>query len=197
MEFVIENLLGPVIAAALTALYLRGVAAPGEVNRHDSQAAELNEDLRRFVRDHNRIVAEQIIDAHAEVESLGGVEAIERKLRSEGKGLKIDLGGAAVKARGEALHVYRDEASRKLRQFRELGDREGWTHRLVRRWHSQPAPHLVLPADCRKILAVWREPVPSTADPDKSTPVEDVTAPDLEPELADLESDAGARWRAG
>lgn len=43
VEFVTNNLLGPLLAAILTAVYLRGSAAPGDVKRHDGQVADLNQ----------------------------------------------------------------------------------------------------------------------------------------------------------
>lgn len=195
VDFILENLLGPVIAAVLTALYLRGVAAPGEVNRHDSQVADLNEDLRRWVRDQNRIVGEKADEVIGLIASHGGIDALEQKVLGSGKPVKLNIGGAFAKARTEALHQYRDEASRKLRQFRDIGDLEGWTHRLARRWGLRPAPQLALPEDCRQILNQWRAPVVDSKDPDNPTPVEDVSAPELEPDLVPLETGTGARWR--
>jgi hypothetical protein len=153
----------PVLVAAVTAWFVAGRGAGREVASHDRRAGELNEDLRRWVRDRDReasVRMGQIVE-QANVRGVTGGGALRQ---------------AAGKVYRQALHEYRDEATAKQRELERRLDTEGRAHRRVRRRRHAPAPRLALPQDCSAMLARWRERAE-----------EDPTRPELEAALREIE----------
>jgi hypothetical protein len=97
----------------------------------------------------------------------------------------------------QALHEYRDEASRRVRAYRTLARSEGWFHKRLR---SQDPDPLRLPGDVLDELATWRErEVPVTPVPDQAAPVarveNDPTQQDDAADIRPLERSGGITWR--
>src|SRR3954471_942063 len=87
-----------ILASALTASYIRASRSRGEVAEHDRLSGELNEDLRRWVRDRDRVADDRISEISADARQRG-----------------VAQGGAIRSARGkvyrQVLLEYRNEAS--------------------------------------------------------------------------------------
>jgi hypothetical protein len=160
--FVLTELLAPVVAVVLTSMYLSARGAGGQIAEHDRLVANLNEDLRRWVHDRDRVA-----------------QARMSEIRQQANAMGVIRGGALAEAAGKVyrrvLHEYRDEATRKIRQRDELTSSEGRAHAWRRERRRTPMPELRLPPDCEKLLATWR----AKAD-------EDPSRPELEPCLRAL-----------
>lgn len=202
MLTVVISVLSTLIATAIVgALALVGRART-EVARHERLVAYLGKDFRRWVSDRDRLLGHElrgITNTMAAGPTFGDLEAAElggAKPGDEATRVASQLySGAHVRALAEAkrraLHEYRDEAERKLREFEALVEGEGWLHRFVRRRRGLGAPRLKLTRESRDKLADWRKPATNPADA-TAPPVEvdDPTRRELEPELARLEQGA-------
>lgn len=184
LAYVGDHLLAPILAALvggpLVALTFRYFNIPKEVADYDARAAEINEDLRRWVRDRNRAL-------DAEIRSI--VNTAGNQLYSGALINKI------AHAMHRALHEYRDEATVKIREFSALARAEGRWHRRYRRRHRIEPPSLRLSGQERIALQRWRQrphPVaPGSEQPDIKAS-HDPTA--NEPTIEPLETDEGITW---
>lgn len=111
-HFLAGPILAALIAGPLIALALRVSSIPREVSENDVRASEINEDLRRWVRDRNR---------QLEIELRALVNGAGNQLYSG------SLINQAVAAMRQALHEYRDEASAKIREYSALARSENGT----------------------------------------------------------------------
>jgi hypothetical protein len=94
-----------------------------------------------------------------------------------------------------ALHEYRDQASRSVRLYRSLARSEGWFHRWLRgrRPNDGPSP-LLLSQHSRELLGCWRSrTVPVFGEPTVSVQ-DDPTRQDDAAEIRPLETASGLTW---
>lgn len=182
-----------ILASALTAGYLRSRGLRGVIEAHDRRVRELNEDLARWMRDRDDRLRRELASAQMEYKlavqaaDLGRVDldAIGGELRTWPE--------VRAERKREPLHEYRDEGSRKLREYDDLVEAEGRIHTLVRRRIGRPFPSFVLTDDGRRILGSWRAPCESEYTKDqvgwrRPVEVDDPSRFELEPSLARLES---------
>jgi hypothetical protein len=200
LDFVGQNLLGPILAALiggpLVAVAFRYIQIPREVGDHDARAVELDEDLRRWVRDRDRQLQRELRTLVNQAGS--GVASRFPVPRSEippGAGSQRDAGSMtneAVAGMRAALHEYRDEASAKMREFAGLARSETDWHERYRKRHKRGAPSLGLRESERAIVAGWRErPHPVESEGTISVD-DDPTAGELA--IAPLETATGLTW---
>jgi hypothetical protein len=204
LSFAADELLGPAIAAVVAGLVLawalRWQAIPGEIAQHDAHADDLRQDLRRWVRDSDRVLSAELAALRSE-----GLRARIQLIRArrfrdypqalrqmKAKSRIRELRSEVRSAMQATLREYRDEASRKVRDYRSLARAEGWLHKRQRRG-AVPEP-LGLPKDCRAMLAGWRERDDPFQDGMRLRPDHDPTAG--EAETAPLETDEGLTWEA-
>jgi hypothetical protein len=118
-EVASEKLLAPLLASALTALYLRASAAPAEVRKHNERAHELAADLTRWVRDEKKIAEAEYMGWISPILQFGRVEAYAAKYASASGGATIDIDPFEKLAENHesALRDYRDQAILKIRQY--------------------------------------------------------------------------------
>jgi hypothetical protein len=200
LNFIGENLLGSVLAALiggpLAALAFRYIGVPGEVGEHDARAIEIDEDLGRWVRDRDRLLFNDIRTLVEETidEARSNAEPSDDPI--DGPDMLV-IGPAAELMRA-ALHEYRDEAMRKVREFSALSRSESWMHRRHRRRRKANPPTLVLDGDNRIALGRWRQRPNPIAPGGQCGPdlrvLEDPTAD--ETRLLPLETDIGLTWEA-
>lgn len=184
LDYIGQHLLVPILVTLVGGLLIasarRYFGVGKEVADNDTRASDLNEDLRRWVRDRNR--------------------QLENELRGlvNGAGLQLysgSLRSKAVVAMRHALHEYRDEATGKAREFCALARSEGGWHRRHRRRRGFGSPTLGLRGQERLHLSRWRQR-PYLVDPGGQEPDlivgDDPTAD--EPSIAPLESDDGLTW---
>ena len=184
LDYIGQHLLGPILAAViggpLAALTFRYFGVGRAVAENDARASELDEDLRRWVRDRNR--------------------QLENELRGlvNGAGNQLYAGSLrnkAVSAMRRALHEYRDEATGKAREFSAVARAEGRWHRRNRARRGFGSPSLGLRWQERLNLDRWRQR-PDIVEPGPPKPdlvVQDDPTAD-EPSIALLESEAGLTW---
>jgi hypothetical protein len=184
LDYFGHSLAGPILAALiagpLIALALRVSSIPREVSENDVRAGEINEDLRRWVRDRNR---------QLEIELRRLVNSAGNQLYA---GSLMNQAGAAMR---QTLHEYRDEASSKVREYSALARSENGLHRSYRRWKGRTAPVLGLDGQGRIDLARWRQR-PHIVSPGSDTPdlaVSDDPTAD-ETSIAALDSETGLTW---
>lgn len=174
---------------------------PGEV-AHDRLVRDLNEDLRRWVSDRARQLTADLalIAAYANDPDLEG-PAVERLIGGLRKPVPDDLkrlpagsqfsSGAHLNwqkaAKEQALHEWRDEATRKLRELDEVLAAEGRLHARRRERKGGPSPELRLPPEGVQCVDGWRAPaaIPGTTD---TLEIDDPTRADLEPRVRGLEA---------
>ena len=190
-----------VIVAVVTAWLVRAQSSRREVSEHDRRVADLNQDLRRWVLDRDRELQNELamIAAYArnpdlEGEIVGRLVALRAPVPEE---LKHQLAGSQhdsgahlrwrAEAARQALHEWRDEATRKLREYRGTMASEGRVARWVRRRRGLKAPSLVLSGSAREALAGWRAPATVPGSELAPLPVDDPSRPELEPDLGELE----------
>jgi hypothetical protein len=166
-QYVLDNVVVPVAATVLTLLAGSRVstrrAAGGEIADHDRRAAEINEDLRRWIRDRDREAGVRMSE-------------IAQQARSQGVTSEGMMRAAAGKVYRHVLHEFRDRATLAEREFEALLAAEERPHERHRRRRGLVAPALILPDDCRARLAEWRQRAE-----------DDPTRSELEPRLADVE----------
>jgi len=191
-----------VIVALITAWLVRAQGSRRDVSEHDRRVADLNQDLQRWVLDRDRelhnelaLIAAYARNPHLEGEIVGRLIALRAPVPDELKqhpaGSQYDSGAHLrwrAEAARQALHEWRDEATRKRREYRDTMASEGRVASWVRGRRGQGAPRLVLPEPGREALARWRAPaaIPlGVGQP--SMLIDDPSRPELEPELAELE----------
>ncbi|UUY02185.1 hypothetical protein LRS13_15860 [Svornostia abyssi] len=158
------EVLGGVATAVALAVVLGLSRARSDIDGHDTQVADLQEDLRRWLRDRDRLATTEASKAKGE-------------LASRGQLYSGAMTRALIRPRRDALHEWRDEATRKRRAYRAIADAEGWAHSIVRA-SGRPLPRLTLDDEQRGILAGWRAPVQPPGDETMApSPVDDPTAP--------------------
>jgi hypothetical protein len=139
-----EHVALPVAVAWLTVKSATTGAVRRQIERTDRLVANLDEDLRRWMRDRDHAADVRMSEITQQANAAG-----------------VGLGGAIPQARGKVyrivLHEYRGEASRKLRALDDLLDAEGRWHRWYRRRKGRPVPTLELDDESAAILAKWRE----------------------------------------
>jgi hypothetical protein len=184
LDYIGQHLLGPILAAAiggpLAALTFRYFGVGKEVAENDGRASELGEDMRRWVRDRNR---------QLENELRGLVNSAGNQLYAG------SLRNKAVGAMRRALHEYRDEATSKVREFSALARSEGRWHRRHRKRRGFGSPSLGLRGQERLDLDRWRQR-PDIVEPGPPKPdliIQDDPTAD-EPSIALLENEAGLTW---
>jgi len=184
LDYIGQHLLGPILAAViggpLAALTFRYFGVGKEVAENDARASELNEDLRRWVRDRNR-------DLEAQLRGL---------VNSAGQQLYAgSLRNHAVAAMREALHQYRDEATSKAREFSALARSEGAWHQGHRKRRGLGSPSLRLHGQERIHLNHWRQRpyLVEPGGPEPDLAVDDDPSAN-EPTIAPLESESGLTW---
>lgn len=203
--YVGDHLLGPILAAVvagpLAALTFRYFGVPKEVAEHDARASELNEDLRRWVRDRDRQLETElrtlVNQAGSGVVSRYPVPVTERPPPGAGSQLYSGaLVNEAVAGMRQALHEYRDEATAKVREFSALARAEGSWHRRHRRRRGFELSRLGLGGQERLYLNRWRQR-PYLAAPGSDRPDMKVDDdPTLgEASIAPLETDEGLSWK--
>lgn len=183
-NYIGQHLLGPILAALiggpLVAVTFRYFSVGKEVAENDARASEQGEDLRRWVRDRNR--------------------QLENELRSlvNGAGNQLYAGSLrnkAVSTMHRALHEYRNEATGKVREFSALARSEGRWHRRHRQRRGFGSPTLGLRGQERLYLDRWRQR-PYIVEPGGLEP--DLVAQDDptadESSIAPLEGDTGLTW---
>lgn len=168
------EVLGGVVTASLLAALAAFWNADNQIDAHDREVRSLDEDLRRFLRDRDRLL-------RVELEGI--------RTNMAGRGLLYSgaaLGGLAD-AKRQALQDYRDEITWKRRLYREACERERWATRVLRRRRGA-FPRFELPDESKAILAAWREDV-TISGMDGSAPVDDPTSPEREPDLRRFENE--------
>jgi HNH endonuclease len=128
----------------------------------EAALADLRDDTTRWLRDRNDRL---------------GAESRKATNDINARGLLYSGAHPAALAglRRAALHEYRDEISRKRRQYRRILDQAP----TVDRYQLSDAD--------REILASWRAPITPAALPETSLEVDDVTREELEPDLRRFE----------
>jgi hypothetical protein len=160
VDFIVNELLAPVLAAALIAAP-QCIRRPRRSQDEHAPGAEPPRGLApRWIRDRDRV---RTVELNRIVNEMSAQGLTDR--------------GALLRARAAqsriALQEYRDEATRKLRELDELADSEGPAHRLWRRCKGLPRLGLGMSDDCRWILQTWRAPATNPADLTATAPVED------------------------
>jgi hypothetical protein len=139
----VAALAGGAIGSALTMLARVG-NAPAEVDHHDRRIRDIDADLERFVADeHTRLVFEAV--------ELRGATAA---------GLKTPLDTAFAVDR--AIHKYRDEETRCVREVRDIYAIEGAAHWIWRRVRDRPGVTLATPDRAHALVDRWPRMVPIT-----------------------------------
>jgi hypothetical protein len=192
-----------VVVALVTAALVKAQGSRGDVGAHDRRVADLNQDLRRWVLDRDRELESDLalIAAYARNPDLEGDIArrlnvlrapVPEELKQHPAGSQYHSGAHLrwrAEAKRRALHQWRDEGTRKLREYHDVIGSEGRVARWVRRRRGTDTPQLVLSEPAREALRRWREPATIPGDEGhESMPVDDdPSRPELEPELAELE----------
>jgi hypothetical protein len=154
-------LLAAIVAGPLIALTLGYLSSGREVAEHDARASELNEDMRRWVRDRDRQLERElrtlVNQAGSGIVSRFPVPPAEHP--SSGTGSQLYSGALtneAVAGMRQALHEYRDEATAKVREFSALARGEQWWHGWYRRRRGFDPATLGLGGQERIALGRWR-----------------------------------------
>lgn len=182
--------------------YVAGSArkAPGEVQSTDRRVDVLSRDLRRWIHDRDRELAQtqRLIERYVRNTDQEGplVDVLvplrvpvpeELKKLPAGdmsrSGMHI---GLQVNARETALHEYRDRATETVDQLDEIRESEGRMHRFVRTHRGLATPDVTLSSSEREILARWRADV--DLGDGLTGAVNDVSRADGETRLRELEA---------
>lgn len=124
-------------------------AARTEITIHDDDARERNDQLVIWVDDETQGLVVRL-------------QAIKEDFSSRGVLMSSLHDAARMQAKADALHRYRDEASRARLDIAALRAREGRWHRFWRKRLGSPAPRLTADAAVQPFLDRWREPMKST-----------------------------------
>jgi hypothetical protein len=195
-------LLAAIVAGPLIALTLGYLSSGREVAEHDARASELNEDMRRWVRDRDRQLEREL----RTLVNQAGLGVVSRfpvphaELPPLGTGSQLYSGALtneAVAGMGQALHEYRDEATAKVREFSALARGEQWWHGWYRRRRDFEPATFGLGGQERIVIGRWRRR-PTLVDPGSEKPDlvvgDDPTAG--ETTIEPLETDDGLIWAA-
>jgi hypothetical protein len=158
-----EGLAIPIITGIAIGVALRSSDIAREVTNHDQRAEEILIDLVRWVRDRGRALDAEMYRA-INLGRQGIIEdVVAPPVPSNVGGKPGDQTTAGSFPRRierlmrQALHEYRDEASGKVSEYRQMARGEGRLHRLIRRCRHNPAPTaLELSKRNRETLASWR-----------------------------------------
>jgi hypothetical protein len=186
LDYIGQHLLGPILAAVvggpLAAVTFRYFGVGKEVAENDARASELDEDLRRWVRDRDR----QLENDLRGLVNTAGNQLYAGSLRNQ-----------AVAAMRQALHEYRDEATSKVREFSALARSEGRWHRRHRERRGFGSSALGLRGQERLNLNRWRQRPylvnPGGPEPDLAVKDDPTVG---EPTIAPLETESGLTWPA-
>lgn len=155
-----DHLVAPILTGITVGLALRAVAIRGEVNDHDARVEELDLNLDRWVSDRNRQLDEEITRAAALAQQGVIEDAVEiwvpEQMRKLPPGSQRDSGAFVRRCERimrQALHEYRDAASRAVSEYRRVVRTEGWLHRRFRGGDLEP---LALPESARDAVPTWR-----------------------------------------
>jgi hypothetical protein len=190
LDFVLTSIAAPIAVAIATTFVLNARTVAPMVESHRRRVADLNEDLRRWVRDRDQVLDWQL----REISGWVGPVVVSRisDVRARAMSGQHPAGTTLerrARARELALQEWRDEASRKIREFDQLGAEEGWLHRWVRR-RRRIELHLWMPDDAVMRLERWRadeEERNETGATVDSVGVVDPTAENVEPRIRELE----------
>jgi hypothetical protein len=137
-EFVIA-LAGGSVGSILTLLG----SVPAQVRTHNRLVREANADLEQWVADEFIRTKRNRVRRLHELKDRGMAEAAARR-------------EAEPAVREDALHLYRDQATRAERRRAELRDGEGWRHWLWRTLAFRGSlPELEAPTKARAIIEDW------------------------------------------
>jgi hypothetical protein len=167
------EIVGGVVTAGLLAGLVAYLNADNQIDAHDREVRALDEDMRRFVRDRDRVLWIELTTVTDEMAGRGIVNS------------SIHLGELADRKR-QALHEYRDELIRKRRLYREVCERERWATRLLRRRRGA-LPRFELSNESKLTVASWRRD--ATGSDHETSPVDDPTSAEREPDLQRFEEE--------
>lgn len=197
-----NHLVAPIVTGIFVGLALRGAAIAGEVSSHDLRVEEIDTDLTRWVRDRGRVLdgeifhalnlaRQGIIEDVAQAPPPPGVGGVPGDISSSGP-----FNSRVERIMRQALHEYRDEATRKASEYRAMARSEGRLHRwLRRRRHDDPPSALRLSPSNREILESWRSrTIPTHGEP-TITVEGDPTKADDASVIRPLEED-GLTWES-
>ena len=199
-----DNLLAPILTGVAVGLALRWNAISREVTEHAARAEELNTDLIRWVGDRSRTLLAEIYQA-INLARQGIIEdvvtpPVPKALEDTSPGSQEDTGAflnRVERIMRAALHEYRDQASRSVREYRAMARSEGWVHKRLRRRRPQNEPSpLALSAHARKQLDTWRTLKVPIRDAPTVTVENDPTRQDDAADIRPLEDPAGLTWDA-
>jgi hypothetical protein len=198
--WVITSLVAPIATGVFVGLALRAVAIAGEVSSHDLRCEEIATDLTRWVNDRGRVLDAEIFHA-LNLARQGIIEDVAQAPPPPGVGGSPgdQSNSGAFNSRvgrimRQVLHEYRDEASRKVSEYRAMARSEGWLHRWIRRWrHDEPPSTLRLSQGNREVLESWRERTIPTHDEPTVTVEDDPTKAEDARDIRSLEED-GLTW---
>jgi hypothetical protein len=168
------EVLGGVVTAGLLAGLVAFLNADNQIDGHDREVRALDEDMRRFLRDRDRVLKVELDTVTNEMVGRGMLHS------------GIHLVGLIDRKR-EALQDYRDEITRKRRLYREACDRERWATRLLRQRRGA-FPRFELSDESKVILASWREDATVSGMHDTAQ-VDDPTSREREPDIRRFETE--------
>lgn len=173
-NFAVALVAGSVGTALATGLALgsRALRVPRELRENDAAAAERNESLETWVADRHHWLSQEL-------------KGIRNKKAAEAQQYSGSLANALAHAKGEALHLYRDEERRARRDVALIVAREGWMHAFWRRRRKIATPSLTAAEDVQPVLDTWRRAVMEPPG-SKPTPVVDATTRTLAQTRANL-----------
>jgi hypothetical protein len=144
---IVGGVVGSIFTAAV-AFVVAAWNAREQVTTHDLVVAERDEDLQSWVADRSVALAREIA---ATTEELN--QADKNLFYSSHHGLRIG------RLKEHALHQWRDESRRALRDVAGIAGSEWAAHRFWRRRWGRPFPPLQAPELADPILEMWRSSV--------------------------------------
>ncbi len=122
-------------AWALVRLY----AVPGEVDRHDDEAAFIDDTLALWIGDEYRYLRQEVEHITNDMAARGllhsGIHGIQRS-----------------EAKTQFLHRYRDRLQDAKRERADLYRVEAWPHAIWRRWARKPPRKLTVQGSLRPVI---------------------------------------------
>jgi hypothetical protein len=202
LNYIGEHLAGPVLAALiggpLLAVVFRWTGRRREVGENDARVIELDEDLRRWVTDRERVLQQELIDMSFQIAK----EVNESTSPITVEQVPAEFRRRMIEGMQIALQQYRDQATRTVREFSALARSESWLLARYRRRRQKrrdiDLPVLKLDKGRRGILGRWRKrtgmQVVGKPEPAEVAVSDDPTAG--EESIAPLETDEGLTWAA-
>lgn len=142
-----------------------GGSPKAPTDQAEARVADLNEDMRRWIADRDRVLSED-----------------SKRVTNEMASKNLLYSGAHLNAQAEvkraALHEYRDEVSSKRREFREIVENLN---------PGDPSLHFTLKDEARDTLNRWREP--ATIEGAQPKDIDDPTSEEREPDLRRFEAE--------